>query len=50
MILENQGMKNFRLNYNETFEAGPGGTGHIRCLGVVPVEIEELLREIQAEL
>jgi len=31
-------------------ETPGGGNGHIRCLGVVPIEIEELLREIQSEI
>lgn len=34
----------------EAMNVGPEGTlGHIRCLSVVPVDLEKLLAEIEAE-
>ncbi len=52
MLIEN---KESRHGQNPRFETneskfGGNGNGHIRCLGVVPVAIEDLLREIQSEM
>lgn len=30
-------------------ENGPGSVGHIRCLSVVPVDLEELLHSLEEQ-
>ena len=42
MLLNEDEMKANGSNSGGTMEGGGSGAGHIRCLGVVPVEIEDL--------